>query len=100
MDSVELVLSRLDKMRAEQREDHAALVQKVDTGFHSINTAAAAHELEDTKRFAAVDKRVESVENTRRSIRWLGATVIVALIGAFFDFVFIHLPRLIASGKP
>lgn len=99
MDSVELVLGRLDQMRGEQREDHATLVLKVDEGFESIRKAAAAHELADTTRFAEVDKRLDSVETTRRSIRWLGATVVVALITAFCDFVFVHLPKLLASTK-
>jgi hypothetical protein len=87
----------LAEMRAEQREDHRELATKVDEGFKAIAAVAAAHELADTKQFNAIDKRLEVVENTRRSMRWLGATVVVALVGAAIDLVFVHLPKLFAS---
>ncbi len=94
----------LAEMRAEQREDvtslrneTAELAKKVDEGFKAIAAVAAAHELADTKEFNAIDKRLQTVENTRRSMRWLGATMIVALVGLVFEFVFSHLPKYVAS---
>jgi hypothetical protein len=95
-------------MRAEMREDaqlarevHANLTTKVDEGFKAIAAVASAHELADLRAFGEIDKRLETVENTRRSMRWLGATMIVALIGLVFEFVFEHLPAIVAqAGKP
>jgi hypothetical protein len=97
----------LSEMRNEQREDaesarqsHATLTTKVDEGFKAIAAVASAHELAEAKQFAEVDKRLSTVENTRRTMRWLGATVLVSLCGAVVDFLFVHLPKLLAAGKP
>lgn len=90
------VQSALAQMRTEQREDHAALVLKVDEGFSTVTETMSAHVLEDTTKFGAIDKRLSTVENTRRSVRWLGGIVIVALLGAFVDFLFVHLPSYLA----
>ena len=86
-------------MRKEQRDDHEKLVEKVDEGFKAIALVASNHELQDQKLFAALDKRVVIVENTRRSIRWLGATVLVTLLGGVADFLFVHLPKLLGGAK-
>lgn len=87
----------LAEMRQEQREDHKALTDKVDEGFKSIASSMSAHELEDAKQFGAIDKRLEAVENTRRSMHWLGATVIVAFVGVALDFIFNHLRLVLGS---
>lgn len=92
----------LAEMRAEQRQDaetlrevNGTLAVKVDEGFKAIAAVAAAHELADTKQFNAIDKRLVEVENTRRTMRWLGATVIVSMLAAAADFLFVHLPKLV-----
>lgn len=98
----------LAEMRQEQRDDVTALrskteelATKVDDGFKAIAAVSAAHELADTNKFNAIDKRLVEVENTRRTMRWLGATVIVSLLAAAADFLFVLLPKLISSGvKP
>lgn len=74
-------------MRKEQRE----LSLKCDEGFERVASSMAAHELEDTKAFAAIDKRITPVENMRRAMRWLGATVVVALVGGFVTYAFSHI---------
>ena len=88
----------LFKMRDEQKEDHENLVKKVDEGFKAVALVAANHELHDQKLFSALDKRMVIVENTRRSIRWLGATVLVTFLGGLADFLLVHLPKLISGG--
>lgn len=93
------VQTLLIKMQDKLEENHADLVKKVDDGFKALTTAASEHELSDTRLFSAIDNRLVIVENTRRTIRWLGTTVLVALIGAFADFVFVHLPKLL-GGHP
>jgi hypothetical protein len=85
----------LAEMRAEQREDHNSLSTKVDEGFKAIAAVSAAHELEDTNRFNAIDKRLVEVENTRRTMRWLGATAIAAFLAAAAEFLFVLLPKLV-----
>jgi len=97
----------LSEMRAEQREDATALreataelAKKVDEGFKATAAVSAAHELADTKEFNSIDKRLETVENTRRSMLWLGATMIVAIIGVVLDMAANYLPRILASLKP
>lgn len=93
----------LMEMRQEQREDTSALrsgqetlASRVEAGFKQVAETISTHVLEDTKQFGAIDKRLVEVENTRRSIRWLAGTVIVALVGAAADFLFVHLPKLLA----
>jgi hypothetical protein len=83
----------LAEMRAEQREDHAALVLKVDEGIAKMTEAMSSHELEDAKQFGRIDKRLEAVENTKRTLLWLGATTVVAIVAGIVDFLFSHLPR-------
>lgn len=88
----------LAEMRREQREDHQSLVTAMGEGFEKVTTAMSTHVLEDTTKFAAIDKRLSTVENTRRTMRWLGATVIVAVIGVLLEFLSNHLPTFI--GQP
>lgn len=70
----------LSEMRTEQRAEHQELSVKVDKALETLHD----HET-----------RIVVVEGTRKSIRWLGATMIVAFVGALLDFVFDHLPRLL-----
>lgn len=83
----------LSEMRQEQRDDHKELSTKVEDGFSDVKLAMSNHEIQDTIRFASIDKRLDSVENTRRSIRWLAGTVIVAAIGVAFELLTNHLGK-------
>jgi hypothetical protein len=87
---VQLVLGRLDQMREEQRDDHSTLVVKVDGGFESVRSAAADHEVKDTERFASINERLVVIENNRRTLRWLSATMVAAFITGVVDFFFSH----------
>lgn len=72
----------LETMESRAQERHTALVEKVDTVVTKVND----HET-----------RIVLVENTRRTVKWLGATVIGALIVAGLDLLFSHLPKLLAQ---
>lgn len=84
------VQAALAEMRAEQREDHQTLTTKVDEGFKHVAEVMAAHTLEDAKQFGAIDSRLKIVETTRRTVRWLGATAIVAILSALADYLLNH----------
>lgn len=69
----------LSEMRAEQREDLKTLDGKVDKALTTLQD----HET-----------RIQFVEGTRKTLRWLAASLVVAFLGAMFDFFFIHLPKM------
>ncbi len=76
--------------RQEQRADTLTLAGKLDqmgANLHgrisSVQTTVNKHET-----------RLVVVENTRRSMRWLSGTAIVALIGAAIEFFFNHASKL------
>lgn len=75
----------LSEMRTEQNDRFDKLDGKVDTVVVKVND----HET-----------RIVVVENTRKAVKWLGATVIGALIVAGIDLLFVHLPKLLAAVKP
>lgn len=76
--------SFLSEMRSEQNDRFNGLETKIDQAVTKVNE----HET-----------RIVVVENTRRAVKWLGATVVGALIVGLVDLVFTHLPRLMAAGK-
>ena len=80
--NTQAVLTEVLENQREMRQEQRALATRCDEGFEKIATTMATHELEDTKQFAAIDKRVEAVENMRRAFRWLGATFVVTMLGA------------------
>jgi hypothetical protein len=65
----------LKEMRDDQREDHKEVVDKLD----AVIVRVQDHET-----------RIVVVENTRKTMRWLTGTVIVALVGALLDFLVNH----------
>lgn len=62
-------------MRSEHKEDHTTLMEKFDTVF---------------KKLGDHETRITVVENTRKTVRWLGGTVIVGGIGFLIDYLFNH----------
>lgn len=78
------------EMRKEQREDHDRLVEKVDEGFRSLQSAMSTHEVSDLKAFNAIDNRLMIVENMRRTIRWLAVTSVGAGIAGAADYLVNH----------
>lgn len=64
-------------MRAEQREDHAALLKSIG----EVKTILTDHTLEDSTRFDAVDKRLAPLESARSVLRWAVGCVFVAGLG-------------------
>jgi hypothetical protein len=78
------------EMRREQREDHKTLATTVVEGFDKLQSAMATHVLEDTSKFATLDARLDVVESTRKTVRWFGATVIVAAVGAIIELLVVH----------
>lgn len=65
----------LQDMRREQREDHEALSKKVDNVLDTVNN----HET-----------RITTVENTRKTLLWLGAALITALLTFVGDMIVNH----------
>ena len=74
-------------MAAEGRANHATLVGKVD----EVLAAAASHELKDVHRFAEIDKRLEPMEATRKTLRWVIGSGFVAGLGIISDLIVNHL---------
>lgn len=89
----------LSEMRAEQRDDNMTLTAKVDQGFQAVASSQKAHELSDQQMFSSFDKRLSTVENTRRTMRWLAGSITVAALGAGVDLVLTHIPQWFAH-KP
>lgn len=86
------------EMRREQREDHNALVKKVDDGFKEAAAALNAHALQNVEslseydgRILRIDGRLKVVENTRRTVRWLGFTLTATALTGIVDYVMNHL---------
>lgn len=67
-----------------------ALTDKVDDGFRAQAAVQAAHELADVKQFGSIDRRLQPLEQVHRTVRWLVAALIVALLGGAADAVFNH----------
>lgn len=76
----------VEKLADKVDKHHDELMTKID----SILAKMGDHELEDAKQFAALDKRVSDVENTRRTFRWFAGTVVVGIIGVVLDFLSNH----------
>lgn len=83
----------LHQMRAEQREDHATLVQTVNDGFATSTAALVAHATDDLKALAALDKRLAPIESLRNTVRLALGAVFSAFVVFVFDLVLNHLPR-------
>jgi uncharacterized membrane protein YidH (DUF202 family) len=67
--------SYLSEMRTEQRADTLMLSEKID----DVKGTLAKH-----------DNRISTVENTRRLLVWLGASLGVAAIGFLLDLLANH----------
>lgn len=74
----------LRDMRQEQQEDHLRLSVKID----SVVTVLNKH-----------DKRIATVENTRKTMLWLGSSLIVAVIGFIVDMLVNHLQAHVAAAS-
>lgn len=85
-------------MRKEQRDDHGALTAKVDAGFKEVADTLKHHEQSDLRLFAAIDKRVSTVEGTRKALIWLVGVIIVAVLGGAVDAYFNH--HFVAKEEP
>lgn len=87
MDAIELLVGTVSTMHAEQREDHAAVILKLDR----LNEVMTNHTSEDATHFAAIDKRLAPIESLRNTLRWgIGTLFAAAAVGAC-DFLFNHL---------
>ncbi len=83
----------LRDMREEQQQDHKDLSAKVD----EMATAFFGRvELVD-RRVSRHETRLVVVENTRRSLRWLGAALIGAVLTLAGDIILEHLPHAAAA---
>lgn len=65
----------LSEMRVEQKADHKDLSEKIDSALKTLQD----HEL-----------RLTIVENTRKAVRWLGATAIVGFITLIVELIAAH----------
>lgn len=80
----------LADMREEQRSEMRALGGKVDTLSYQLHGRISAVQTKVNDH----ETRIVVVENTRKMMRWLAGTAIVALLGGVVEFVFNHLPKL------
>lgn len=72
----------LRDMRLEQQRDHESLSNKVDEVLEMVHSH---------------DTRITVVENTRKSMLWLGSALIVAVLGFIADMVVNHIPQVFAA---
>lgn len=77
-----LILSELRAIRGDMTAAHTSLSSKIDTGFQAMSIAAAAHELEDAKKFNAFDVRLVPMELSLSYAKWVGGTALGAAIVA------------------
>jgi hypothetical protein len=96
------VQAYLAEMRTESREDMQVVREsqdrlevKVDEGFKAATKSMSDHVLEDTTKFSSIDKRLDVVENTRRTMRWLMGAAVVAFLGAAAEFIFNHASHIV-----
>jgi hypothetical protein len=69
----------LSEMREEQRESHQDLSRKID-GL--VETSGKQ------------ETRIVVLENYQKTTKWLAGTVVIAVLGAIVDAVFVHIPQL------
>lgn len=69
----------LEAARAEQNEQHNRLEEKIDRLEGKVDRFAAVQ--------ASHNTRLVVLEGTRRNLHWLGGTVIVSAVGAFFTWL-------------
>lgn len=80
------------EMQRENRADHAALVEKVDTGFTSVREALTTHAREDDKRFNELNLLLQPVLETHKAMKWAKRTVIGGAAVAVIDLL-VHLAK-------
>lgn len=81
MESMDVLL----EMQRENRDNHADLVNKVDTGFAQVTSALTVHTREDDSRFAKLDLQLQPLQQTHNTIKWARRTVYAAAAMALFD---------------
>lgn len=80
----------LADMREEQRSDMQTLTGKLDNMSGQLHGRISAVHTKVNDH----ETRIVVVENTRKAMRWLAGTAIVAVLGAALEFLFNHLPKL------
>lgn len=83
----------LHDMRAEQQRDHRDLSSKIE----GISAAMHARISSVNDHVIRHETRLVVVENTRRTLLWLGTALITALLAFVGDLVINHLPHAAAA---
>lgn len=83
----------LRDMREEQQQDHKDLSAKIDDVTSAMFTRIDVVD----RRVSRHETRIVVVENTRKSLRWLGAALISALLALAGDLILNHLPHAAAA---
>lgn len=83
---------------------HHDLGDKVDAGFKNVLEKFQEHELKDEKRFGNIAGEMRELQNTRKTVRWFIAAVVVALLSGVVEHIVNHrtpdpTPVVSASGS-
>lgn len=76
MDTLKLLAS----LQTQATDNHNALVAAVNSGFASVAATISEHTLDDSERFAALDKRLAPVEGMRRTLRWAAGAAFIQFL--------------------
>lgn len=83
-------LDVLVDLQRQAATNHAALVETVNHGFSKVAETMAAHALDDSERFAKIEKRLQPVEEMRRTVRWALGVGFAAVLTGMVDFFVNH----------
>lgn len=87
----EVILNALNNLRDDHRTGMAMLGGKVDRAIEAI----AGHELRDAVQFSNVDARLRPLEAVHRTVKWLIAALVTAILGGAADAVLNHASKAV-----
>lgn len=76
--------------RAEQREDYQRLADNVSHGFDKMSDAFLKHAAEDIHTAEILNGRLQNLEATDKTVRWLARTIFGGAIVMTYDMVKNH----------
>jgi hypothetical protein len=83
----------LRDMREEQQQDHRDLAERIESHTLALHGRVSSV----NERVNKHETRLVVVENTRKTLLWLGTALITALLGFVGDMLINHLPHVAAA---